>query len=154
MTWLSPSPVIKADHVVLRCDRAQNDHKGGTMLSLPTCMNPYRTAVVYRSPSVSMLLLLQHMTQLLGQVGTQSTVIMGDFNDDVFHVSGSVLEQFMLSQGYTQLVRQSTSDRATLIDHVYFSEQISKDVVVQVRHDAVYCSVPLHYCKQCITWQI
>ncbi len=74
---------------------------------------------------------------------------MGDFNDDVLRATGSVVEQFMLSQGYAQLVRQSTSDRATLIDHVYFSEQISKDVVVQVRdvyysdHDAVYCSVPL-----------
>ncbi len=86
--------------------------------------------------------------QMLSQVGTESTV-MGDFNDDVLRVSGSVVEQFMLSQGYTQLVRQSTSDRATLIDHVYFSEQICNDVVVQVRdayysdHDAVYCSVPL-----------
>ncbi len=82
---------------------------------------------------------------MLRQIGTESTVIMGDFND-VLGASGSVVEQFMLSQGYTQLVRQSTSDRATLIDHVYFSEQICNDVVVQVRdvyYDAVYCSVPL-----------
>ena len=79
----------------------------------------------------------------------KATVVMGDFNDDVLSTSSSRVEQFMLSQGYTQLVRQSTTDRATLIDHVYFSEQISDDVVVQVRdvyysdHDAVYCSVPL-----------
>ena len=45
-TWLSPvqsSPVIKADHVTLRCDR-QNDHKGGAMLSLPSNIQPCRTA--------------------------------------------------------------------------------------------------------------
>ena len=46
-TWLTsaqPSPVINASHVVLRCDRAINDHKGGTMLSVPSSMQPSRTA--------------------------------------------------------------------------------------------------------------
>ena len=65
--------------------------------------------------------------------------------DDVLSTSSSRVEQFMLLQGYTQ---QSTTDRATLIDHMYFSEQIGDDVAaVQVRDvyysDAVYCSVPL-----------
>ena len=27
-----PSPIVKADHVIHRCDRATSDHKGGTML--------------------------------------------------------------------------------------------------------------------------
>ena len=50
----------------------------------------------------------------------------------------------------SQLVEQATTDRATLIDHVYFSRP-SNDVFVQVQdvyysdHDAVYCSVPAHY---------
>ena len=53
----------------------------------------------------------------------------------------------MVSHGYVQLVNEPTTDRATLIDHVYFS---SKQVQVNVRdvyysdHDAVYCSVPLY----------
>ena len=45
--WLSPtqpSLVIKVDHVTLGCDRAQNDHKGGKMLSLTSSMQPCRTA--------------------------------------------------------------------------------------------------------------
>ena len=90
-TWLSPAqslPVIKADHVTLRCDR-QNDHKGGTMPSLPSSMQPCRTAaiksngiesvvtnvqfqgqqlqvaVVYRSPSVSIQQLVQHIITLI-----------------------------------------------------------------------------------------
>ena len=70
------------------------------------------------------------------------TVIVGD----VTCKSGSQVEQFMSFHGYTQLVMQPTTDRATLIDHVYFSAQCN-GVVVQVRdvyysdHDAVYCSV-------------
>ena len=117
-TWLSqaqPSPVIKADHVSLRCDRAQNDHKGGTMLSLPSSMQPCRTAtfasngiesvvtsvqvqsqqlqvaVIYRSPSVSIQHIVQHMTTLLEYANTVNiaTVIVGDFNDDVMCENGS-----------------------------------------------------------------
>ena len=94
--------------------------------------------------------LVQHMTTLLEHVNTMNvpTVVMGDFNDDVCD-SGCQIEQFMLSQGYTQLVMQSTTDRATLIDHIYLHNQYN-DVVLQVRdvyysdHDAVYCSVPLN----------
>ena len=44
-TWLSPAqttPVVNTDHVVLRCDRALNDHKGGTMISVPHTMQPSR----------------------------------------------------------------------------------------------------------------
>ena len=176
-TWLSPaqsSPVIKADHVTLRCDRPQRDHKGGAMLSLPSSMQPCRTAtfasngiesvvtsvqvqgqllqvaVVYRSPCVSLQLLVQYMSTLLEYVSTVNiaTVIVGDFNEDAMHKNGSQIEQFMSSHGYTQLKMQPTTDRATLIDHVYFSGQCN-GMVVQVRdvyysdHDAVYCSVPV-----------
>ena len=54
---------------------------------------------------------------------------------------------YMLSHGYTELVKDVTTDRATLIDHVYFSKQ-SNDVLVQVcgvyysDHDAVYKAAP------------
>ncbi len=91
-----------------------------------------------------MTTLIHHVT-----IENKATVVMGDFNDDVLSTSSSRVEQFMLLQGYTQLVytqlvRQSTTDRATLIDHMYFSED---DVAVQVRDvyysEAVYCSVPL-----------
>ena len=87
--------------------------------------------------------LLQHLC-----VCDVATIVLGDINDDALSNSGSAVERFMLSHGYTQLVRHATTDRATLIDHVYFNKQCD-DVYVQVRdvyysgHDAVFCSIPL-----------
>ena len=105
----SSSPVVSTDHVVLRCDRPINDHKGGAMISVTNTMQPSSTvtfvcngieslvtclcvadkrlqvAVVYRSPSVPMRQLVQLMTRLLQHVSATGvpTVILGDFNDDV-----------------------------------------------------------------------
>ena len=177
-TWLSPeeaTPLLNPEHVALRCDREVNDHKGGTMISVPHAMQPSRLvpsvcngiecvvtilcvnhkrlqiALVYRSPSVPLRVFVQFMTRLLDHlsVADTATVVLGDVNNDVLSASGSAVERFMLSHGYTQLVRHATTDRATLIDHVYFNRQCD-EVCVQVRdvyysdHDAVYCSVPLY----------
>ena len=45
-TWLSPpqaSPIIHEDHVVLRCDRASGDNKGGVAISVPSHMQALDT---------------------------------------------------------------------------------------------------------------
>lgn len=124
-TWLSPaqpSPVINANHVVLRCDRPTNDHKGGTLLSVPYCMQPANTAnfvcngveslvttltiygkrlqvaVVYRSPSVPMQQFIQLMTRLLEYVSRTgvATLVVGDVNDDILCNHGSQVERFVI----------------------------------------------------------
>lgn len=74
------------------------------------------------------------MTRLLEYVRTPgiATVGLEDVNDDILCNSGSQVERLtMLSHGYTELVKDVTTDRATLIDHVYFSKQ-RNDVLVQV----------------------
>ena len=70
-----------------------------------------------------MYLLVQHMSMLLEYVNriNITSVIVGDFNDDIMCANGSRVEQFMSPHGYTQLVLQPTTDRGTLIDHVYFN---------------------------------
>ena len=75
--------------------------------------------------------LVQWMTRLLEHVSTPgiATVVLGDVNDDILCNSGSQVERLMLFHGYTQLVKDVTTDRATLIDHVHFSLQ-SDDVLV------------------------
>ena len=177
-TWLSqtqPSPVIKFGHIVLRCDRTS--HSGGTMISMPFTMQPsnhtvsfmidgieclvsrlhlngkyLQLALVYRSPNISVGVFISFITKLLQdlkQLDT-TTIVLGDFNDDLLKYAHSRVETVMSSHGYTQLIRHATTDRGTLIDHVYFNKQC-KDVhvCVQVRdvyysdHDAVYCTIPL-----------
>ena len=174
-TWLSPaqpSPVVSTDHdVVLRCDRSMNDHKGGAMICVSNAMQPTSTvkftangiecvvtclyladktlqvAVVYRSPSAPMRQLVQLTTRLLQHVNANgiATVILGDFNNDVLCGHDSQLQQLMLSFGYVQQVDKPTTDRATLIDHVYFSNQIQIQVhdIYYSDHDGIYCSIPI-----------
>ena len=46
-TWLSPSqpsPCIREGHVVLRCDRVCDNHKGGVLISVPSIMQPSHTS--------------------------------------------------------------------------------------------------------------
>ena len=48
-TWLSPSqpsPHIKDDHVVLRCDRVSGNSKGGVLMSVPGTMKPSYTNIL------------------------------------------------------------------------------------------------------------
>ena len=144
------------------------------MLSVPSSMEPSRpvcfrssgieclvstlqinekrlqVVVIYRSPCVPMpqfLVMLERVLQYVDS-SNDATMVLGDVNCDVSSSSYYQLERLMCAHGLPQLVEQATTDRATVIDHVYFSRP-SNDVFVQVQdvyysdHDAVYCSVPV-----------
>ncbi len=74
------------------------------------------------------------------------TVVLGDFNEDLLQKPDSRVLSLMSSNGYAQLVQSPTTDRGTLIDHVYYNRP-SGNTVVQVHdtyysdHDFVYCSI-------------
>ena len=74
------------------------------------------------------------------------TIILGDFNKDIYSNTHSCILDIMSNNGYTQLVQSPTTDRGTLIDHVYYNRP-SDDAVVQVHdtyysdHDTVYRSI-------------
>ena len=175
-TWLSPSqpsPCIREGHVVLRCDRVSGNSKGGVLMSVPSSMQPshnstftshgveglttrlllpnmeyIQIALLYRPPSVPIATFVTMLTTLVTRMSMYSlrTIILGDFNEDLSDTIQSRILNVMSNHGYTQLVQSPTTDRGTLIDHVYCNIP-SDDTVVQVQdtyysdHDTVYCSV-------------
>ena len=106
--------------------------------------------LIYRSPSVSVQALISLLTTILDDVSMSAipTVVLGDFNEDCMSSSPSPILSFMSSNGFNQLVQCPTTDRGTLIDHVYYSQN-ADNVVTEVNdtyysdHDTVYCSIPL-----------
>ena len=81
------------------------------------------------------------------------TIVMGDFNEDLCEYAIPSAEtlrllNFMSDNGYSQIVNTATTDRSTLIDHVYCSRELD-NAVIEVSdcyysdYDIVLCSISL-----------
>ena len=174
-TWLSSSqstPTILSDQRVIRCDRQTGNNKGGSMICNPSQIKPSRTCtftsnnievacstltlsnankiqvfVLYRSPNVALQILLTTISRMLVYTSNADlpTLILGDFNEDQ---PNSSIVRLKSAHGYTQLVTTPTTDKGTLIDHVYYNKPTS-DIILQVHdtyysdHDTVYYSIPV-----------
>ena len=109
-------------------------------------------ALLCRSPSVPLQTLTDLLSRVLNHISTSSLpcVILGDFNEDVLHHTDSRIMSFMSSHGYTQLVNSPTTNRGTLIDHVYFNTSLPSNTIVQDTyysdHDSVLLYSLQHYC--------
>ena len=120
-----------------------------TTVCLPDA-NLMRIALLYRSPSVSMATLITVVSRLLTYVSVSIApcVILGNFNENLLHQHHSSLHTVMSNHGFTQLVQSPTTAQGTLIDHVYYNNPSSNDIV-QIQdtyyrdHDTVYCSMHL-----------
>ena len=77
-------------------------------------------------------------------------IVLGDFNEDLLAKPNSRLVTLMAQYGYSQLVPIPTTDKGTLIDHVYCKTQLTHHIDVNVSdayysdHDTVFCSIPLN----------
>lgn len=179
-TWISPTqptPLVQDNQVTLRCDRTLANHKGGVMISAPQNMQPAHiarftsngieavattlilpnathllVAVVYRSPSMSSDAFLNALTAILNHIAMPDipAIVLGDFNEDLLQKPDSRTLSLMSSRGYEQLVQSPTTDRGTMIDHVYYNRPSGR-AIVQVHdtyysdHDTVYCSIPINH---------
>ena len=164
-TWLSPlqpSPSLKPDHDLFRCDRSTGNHKGGVLLSAPKCYYPLQTQtthsstieyvsvqltlpsgynllilVVYRPPSLSLDTFLTDILQMLHTSASNlPSIILGDFNEDIGSTRYYRIEHLFATFGFNQIVQKSTTDSGTCIDHVYCNIQ-NKDIIVDI-HDTYY----------------
>lgn len=87
-------------------------------------------AVLYRPAVYPLTIFCQHLKQLLHIIDQcpGQKIIMGDFNENA--LDNSKLVGFFAEHNYTQYVQTATSDKGTLIDHVYVKD--AANVVVNV----------------------
>ena len=81
-------------------------------------------AVIYRPPSYPVSLFKENLGMLLEWLDSldKTLAVMGDFNDDV--LTASSICRFMIGKGFVQHVTQPTTERGTLIDHVYVKTSV------------------------------
>ena len=178
-TWLSPpqaSPVIHEDHVVLRCDRASGDNKGGVAISVPShmqasCTNRYTTigittmlslpngshlqiALLYRSPSVHMNTFINVLVTIIIRISYLCQIYQLYLWVTLMktYFANQILEYLLLCLVmviYEQLVQSPPTDRGT---HIYYNRACEDPAILDVHdtyysdHDTMCCSIPLQLC--------
>lgn len=87
-------------------------------------------AVLYRPSSYKIDVFRQQFLQVIFELENHPgrKLIMGDFNEDIF--TSSTIAKLLDQHGYSQQVQTATTEKGTLIDHVYFKG--AGDVVVKV----------------------
>ncbi|XP_029911061.1 uncharacterized protein LOC115361659 [Myripristis murdjan] len=104
---------------------------------------------IYRPPTYSLKHFMPNLQNLLDylQVNCPHPIIVcGDFNENLLdNVNKPILEMFV-SRGYTQLITDATTEKNTLLDHIYVSQPnvCFTSGVLQTYysyHNPVYCIV-------------
>ncbi len=102
-------------------------------------------AVIYRPPSYPISLFKGNLGKLLNFLEPLSNTIavIGDFNDNI--LKSSTICKFITNRGFVQHVTQRTTEKGTLIDHVYVktTHYTVKSKVLPMYfsdHEAIFCS--------------
>jgi hypothetical protein len=175
LTHSQQTPNVIDDSTVIRHDRASGSRGGGVMIickkNIPytpininlsnngiECINgmillhgfPLILSLIYRPPQIPMRNLLYTLNTIFNNVDdNEPMIVLGDFNENfVFNnmsQSASFLLQFMGNHNFQQVVKNPTTDNATLIDLV-FTRNVNPYVVgcydiYYSDHDAVYCTL-------------
>lgn len=102
-------------------------------------------ALLYRPNTYPLNLFRQNMLYVIDELEKHSgkKVIMGDFNEDI--LTSSTIGTLMELHGYSQHVQHPTTEKGTLIDHVYVkdAENVSVEIVQTYHsyHQAVLISL-------------
>ncbi|XP_058496018.1 uncharacterized protein LOC131466640 [Solea solea] len=101
-------------------------------------------AVLFRPPCYVMTLFKEHLGRFLDWLDSvnESIVVMGDFNDDI--LKSSTTCRIFTDKGFCQIVTKSTTEKGTLIDHIYIkqADNGAESLVLPTYfsdHEAVLC---------------
>ena len=110
-------------------------------------------AAIYRPPLYSLKQFLPNLCNLLDSLEIldhHPIIICGDFNEDLMpdNRSKPIFALFQ-SRGYTQLIRTATTEKNTLLDHIFISrpQHCLHSGVLQTYysyHNPVYCVLTPH----------
>ena len=101
-----------------------NDEKFQLALFSSDC---YHVINVYRSQGADTRSFIQHLSFLIKDL--DNCFVVGDFNVDSLTVSHSITN-FLLSQGYKQLVKFATHEHGSLLDHAFIRSRSQYDKVL------------------------
>uniref|UniRef100_A0A0F8ANU7 ATP-dependent DNA helicase PIF1 n=1 Tax=Larimichthys crocea TaxID=215358 RepID=A0A0F8ANU7_LARCR len=104
-------------------------------------------ATVYKPPNFPLEKFVPNMKSLLDALDMldhHPTIVCGDFNEDLLSKGKKTINNLFRSRGYTQLITESTTEKNTLIDHIYIShpDKCLQSGVLQTYysyHSPVYC---------------
>ena len=81
--------------------------------------NPFPCDIIniYRSPSICYEKLLADLSTIISYCLSDSIIVVGDFNIDIFKTNISLLSDPHLS--FTQIITTPTTPQGSLLDHIY-----------------------------------
>ena len=80
---------------------------------------------VYRTPSTSIDVFMNHMLEIIAQFQHVLSCIVGDFNEHISITSNTHCCTMFRLQDFKQMVNKPTHDSGTIIDHVYVSQTVN-----------------------------
>ncbi|KAL3987772.1 hypothetical protein ACER0C_014887 [Sarotherodon galilaeus] len=106
-------------------------------------------ATVYRPPNYSHVRFLPQMQCLLDSLemmNCQPIIVCGDFNEDLMSRGKKPIQELFQSRGYAQLITAATTEKYTLIDHLYISQPYAclQSGVLNTYHsyhNPIYCVI-------------
>ena len=129
-------------------------HRGNHhYLAVTQCLPPTSSTSVQNTTCVSLDAFLSALATVLDHVAVSDipSVVLGDFNEDLLQKPDSRVLSLMSSNGYEQLVQSPTTDRGTMIDHVYYN-RLSATVALEVASHSNSTAL-LNFCRVCSVTQ-
>ena len=106
-------------------------------------------ATVYRPPSYSLKQFLTNLKSLLDSLEIMDhhpIIVCGDFNENLLSSGTHAIFELFESRGYAQLITAATTEKNTLLDHIFISrpQHCVQSGVLRTYHsyhNPVYCVI-------------